>query len=351
MSKTRNQQLRRGLASLSLSLLWLWLVAGAAWAVSPVKDYAARLVQAEELTDGLIEGQHRAQEIVNTMAEVKRLLPAQEEIAFDERIVRVNNGWLHAAADEVNKLANGDPEQRRALLIEVADRLFLLEQQVSATTTPPAASTDEQRARLEKILARPEYLPEEQRDSALQKWLKKLRDAFARLLERLFGGRAASAPAPTTTGSINGVRLALVLIGLVALAFALVALLKRLRRRRAKDDEPEVREVLGEELPDDVTAADLLANASALARQGDYRSAIRRAYIALLCDLEQRGKLRLHRAKTNRDYLNALRQESALYPNFSVMTEAFEHVWYGRERAQADEYNDFLALYQETTKG
>lgn len=350
MSKTCNQQLRCCLASFSLGLGWLLLITTTALAVSPLKDYAARLVEAEELADGLIEGQHQAQEVVNIMAEVKRLLPAQEEVAFDEQIVRVNNGWLHAAADEVNKLANGDPEQRRARLIEIADRLFLLEQQVSAPAGAPAATTAEQRARLEKILARPEYLPEEQRESALQKWLKKLRAALVRLLERLFGGRAAPAPAPTTTGSINGVRLALVLIGAVALAFALVALLRRLRRRRQKDDEPEVREVLGEELPDDVTAADLLANASALARQGDYRSAIRRAYIALLCELEQRGKLRLHRAKTNRDYLNALRQEGTIYPNFSVMTEAFEHVWYGRDRAQADEYNDFLALYQETTK-
>lgn len=348
MIKTRNPQLRRRSASLSLSLLWLLLAASVAWAASPVKDYAARLLQAEELTAGLSEGQHPTQEIVNTMAEVKRLLPAQEEVAFAEQIVRVNNAWLHAAIDEVNKPANGDPEERRARLIEIADRLLLLEQQVSAAAAPPAATTAEQRARLEKILARPEYLPEEQRESALQKWLKQLRDALVQLLERWFGGRAA--PTPTTTGSLNGVRFALVLIGLVALAFALVALLKRWRRRRQKDDAPEVREVLGEELADDVTVADLLAQASALARQGDYRSAIRRAYIALLCELEQRGKLRLHRAKTNGDYLNALRQEGALYPNFSVMTEVFEHIWYGRERAQADEYHDFLALYQETTK-
>lgn len=350
MIKIRNQQFRRHMASLSLSLLWLLLADIVALAASPVKDYAARLLQAEELTAGLSEGQHPTQEIINTMAEVKRLLPAQEEVAFAQQMVRVDNAWLHTAIDELNNLANRDPEQRRARLIEIADRLLLLEQQVSATAAPPAATTAEERARLETILARPEYLPEEQRESALQKWLKKLRDALVQLLERWLGGRPAPAPTATTTGSINGVRLALVLIGLVALAFALVALIKRWRRRRQRDDQLEVREVLGEELADDVTAADLLANASALARQGDYRSAIRRAYIALLCELEQRGKLRLHRAKTNGDYLNALREENALYRNFSVMTEVFEHIWYGRERAQADEYDDFLALYQKTTK-
>lgn len=349
MKYARPDRLRH-IAGFKLIWLCLLLATPSAFAVTPVSDYAARLVEAEELTDGLIEGAHRALTVVNTMTEVKRLLPAQEQIEANGQTVRVNNFWLHALADEVIKLANGDPEQRRALLIEIADRLFLLEQQVSAPPAAPIAQTDEQRARLERILARPEYLPEEQRESALQKWFKKMGDALARLLARLFSGRAEQ-PAPTTTGSLNGVRLLLTLAGVVALAVALVALLKRLRRRRQQDEEPAVREVLGEELADDVTAADLLANAAHLAHQGDYRSAIRRAYIALLCELEQRGKLRLHSAKTNRDYLNALRQEQTIYPNFSVMTEAFEHIWYGRERAAADEYNDFLTLYQEATKG
>ncbi|MFN0110235.1 MAG: DUF4129 domain-containing protein, partial [Blastocatellia bacterium] len=83
-------------------------------------------------------------------------------------------------------------------------------------------------------------------------------------------------------------------------------------------------------------------------RAGDFRSAIRRAYIALLCELEQRGKVRLHRSKTNRDYLDELKPQPSLYPTFSVMTGAFEHVWYGHEPATENEFNDFLTLYKET---
>src|SRR5262249_23360833 len=122
------------------------------------------------------------------------------------------------------------------------------------------------------------------------------------------------------------------------------------RARRAPKKEGETREALGEEIAEDVTAADLFANASELARQGEYRKAIRRAYIALLCDLEQHGKLRLSRSKTNRDYLDAMRSEQLMYPTFSVMTNSFEHVWYGQERVAEDEFREFITLYQDLVK-
>ena len=67
-------------------------------------------------------------------------------------------------------------------------------------------------------------------------------------------------------------------------------------------------------------------------------------------NFEQRGKLRLGRSKTNRDYLDAMRSEQRIYPTFSVMTNAFEHVWYGQERATEDEFREFVALYQEMVK-
>ena len=32
------------------------------------------------------------------------------------------------------------------------------------------------------------------------------------------------------------------------------------------------------------------------------------------------------------------------------MTGAFEHVWYGEERATEEEFKEFVTLYQETVK-
>ena len=75
-----------------------------------------------------------------------------------------------------------------------------------------------------------------------------------------------------------------------------------------------------------------------------------RAYIALLFEMELRGKLRLHRSKTNRDYLNAMRKDAQLFPAFSQLTGAFEEVWYGEQRATDAEFDEFLATYREVTR-
>lgn len=324
-------------------LVW-WLGAGSpALAVSSIKDYAARLFQAEQLIDPLIDGEPTAAEIVAAMNAVKQLIPAQEDVETDGQTIRTNNAWLHATTDQIIKNSYGDEEQVRSLLIELADRLLVLEQQVSASMENVAAA--DQGALLQKILSRPEYLPDEKKESTIKKWINRLVDQITSLLAKLFGNRNPQV-GNSGTGSVSAVRIIVTLILLGAASFGLVKLLQKFRRRRKKDDD--VREVLGEELPDDMTATDLLNNARQLAGNGDFRSAIRRAYIALLCELEQRGKVRLHRAKTNRDYLDELKSENSLYPTFSVMTGAFEHIWYGQEPATETEFNDFLTLYQET---
>ncbi|MGH9802505.1 MAG: DUF4129 domain-containing protein [Blastocatellia bacterium] len=329
------------------SLLWLVCGSVSVSAAAPVKDYAERIAKAEELTDQLIDSEPAASEIIAAMNSIKQLVPAQEDIEFDGQIIRTNNAWLHEAVGLVTKNAYGDEEQIRSMLIEIADRLYQLGQGVGSSLNATANNTAQnQHAQLEKILARGEYLPEEQKESAFKKWAKRAWKKFEELLLKLLGNRNSQI-GNTGTGSTTFVRIAVILVLLAAASIGLVKLLRRLRRRQKKDD---VREVLGEELPDDATAADLLANANLLARNGDFRSAIRRAYIALLCELEQRGKVRLHRSKTNRDYLDELKPQQSLYPTFSVMTGAFEHIWYGLEPATEAEFNDFLTLYQETVR-
>lgn len=320
-------------------------------AENSLRAYAERLTQAEEMTSQLTKGEPTALEVIHTLNAVKRLLPEQEDVETNGRVLHVNNAWLHQAIDGVIKISNGDVEQRRALIQEIADRLYLLEERINPPQPAAAPQTQTDQQRLERILARPDYLPDEKRESALQKWVKRAREKLNQWLSKLFGSRRESAAAPSTK-TAAGFRILLTLLTLTLLIFGLVALWRRFRfRRRQQPDEDDVREVLGEELAPDITATDLLSQASALARQGDFRTAIRRSYIALLCEMEQRGKLRLHRSKTNRDYLDALRPEQQIYPTFSAMTGAFEHIWYGQEEASADAYQDFMTLYQETTKG
>jgi hypothetical protein len=310
---------------------------------STVADYANRLDRAEQMVKEAIEGNSASSELAAEMNDVKRLLPAREEVEFNGSITRIDNAWLHEATDNVVKSAEG----RLRMLGEISARLARLRQSVKSARTAEDRASQDLRARLDGILARPEYQPEEKRESTIARGIRRTKEFILRLLR---GRSSARAPQAGGEGLVMVFRALIFLVVIVALIFGAAKLARRFQARRKPVEEAETREALGEEIPEDATAADLFTMASELARQGDYRKAIRRAYIALLCDLDQRGKLRLGRSKTNRDYLDAMRSEQRIYPTFTVMTLAFERAWYGQERATEEEFRNFATLYQEAVK-
>jgi hypothetical protein len=329
------------------SFILLFSIVTEARGISTVGDYANRLDQARRITIEVIEQESPAPVVVQKMTAIKQLLPAAEEVGSGGSIVRVDNSWLHDLTDNVVKNADGDIEQRHSMLREIADRLYNLQQQVTENQKQSVTSSQDQRALLESILARPEYQPEEKRESFIQKLLRRVVELIFRLLANLFGRSPALAPG---SGLITVFRILIILAATAALAFGVIKLMQRLRGRSKQEGESKAREVLGEEIAEDATAAEIFAKAMEIARRGEYRAAIRRAYIALLCELEERDKLRLHRSKTNRDYLEALRSEQQIFPTFSAMTNSYEHVWYGEERATEKQFNEFTTLYRETVK-
>jgi len=315
---------------------------------STVDDYANRLDLAERSVKEAIERKSKAPELATTMNEVKRLLPVSEEVEFNGATTRVDNAWLHKAVDSAVK-TEGDAERRLQMLGEISTCLARLRQSVKSAQTAEDRASQDQRAKIDNILARPEYQPEEERESTIARWIRHMKEFIVQLLRRLFG--RPSARAPQTGGGLYRVLQAMIFLVLAAaLIFGAAKLLRRFQVRQKPAEKAETRVALGEEIPEYATAADLFAMASELARQAEYRKAIRRAYIALLCDLDQRGKLRLGRSKTNRDYLDAMRSEQRIYPTFSVMTLAFERAWYGQARATEEEFHNFVSLYQEAIK-
>jgi hypothetical protein len=99
--------------------------------------------------------------------------------------------------------------------------------------------------------------------------------------------------------------------------------------------------VLGESVAADETAADLLTEAERLARAGDLRGAMRKAYIAVLCELGDRKILRLAPHKTNRDYLRALSDNARLFQTVQPLTNAYERHWYGLIPASETDWREF----------
>ena len=140
-------------------------------------------------------------------------------------------------------------------------------------------------------------------------WLRKVKQRIIDWLDKFFSsGKKPDTPQGIIGGMPDIARIFIVAALAVFLIWAFITLFKRLRQHssKIKKTAKEKIEILGEVFEADITGDDLIKDAAEMARRGDYRMAIRRAYLAMLYEMEQRGKLRLHRAKTNNDYLREL---------------------------------------------
>ena len=331
---------------LLLSTLML-LSANAALAVS-VAEYHEKLKQAVTALDTLTTSDEEETEAQfderfdRTLASVKNLLPETIIVNCGEELCTVDNSWLH---EDLKKLELTSDDDWTSQLTHVIERLNSIEQRVGELLNPdgsaPSKATDKQR--LSEILRRPEYQTTNKASSALAR----LFEAFARWLAKLFGRRL---PAASGGRSMVGVLAQLLVVGLALGVLAYIAKLILPRvwrpRQKKKKEKAQPRIVLGERLEPDQSAVDLLAEAEALAKSGQVRAAIRKAYIALLVELGDRQLLSLAQHKTNRDYLRSLRTLPALYPIMTGLTDSFERHWYGLTQATPNDWQDFREAYR-----
>ncbi|HLA09556.1 MAG TPA: DUF4129 domain-containing protein [Pyrinomonadaceae bacterium] len=279
--------------------------------------------------------------VAETIQRVLSTLPATEKVSWDEGDLSVDNKWVHDGLGGHEKAA--EPARREGIrsvaerLKAVDERLEEVKQSNKGELTRAATAS-----RIKEILARPEYDQLERQESALAKlW----RD-FVKWLQQLI-----PKPQPLSPGSASlFTQLAKIVVLVLALAVIVYVLrtfaptLLR-RRRQVKKRKSQACVVLGETLTPDQSALDLLNEAEALARQGDIRAAIRKAYIALLVELGDRKVLSLAQHKTNRDYLRAVRETKPLYENMKSLTDSFEQHWYGLAHASEADWANFRAAY------
>ncbi|MBX3278002.1 MAG: DUF4129 domain-containing protein [Acidobacteria bacterium] len=332
-------------------ILLLIASTAAVWGETPLAEYAARLDRAAEILAALFEQEDEdedppnEEEILGALEEIESIIPATAEIRFEDRVLRVDNSKLIEAVRQLAQRyteETGSEEERYDQLVEISARIAALAERVGAGVEAGAVQENEDaRAQLSAILARPEYSIEAPVESRLQKWMREMWEAFLKILLRVFSADAEPRPQPGT-GTLAVVRVLITAALAAALAVGAYTLVRRLRGARRSKRREEKREVLGETLPEDTTAASLYRTAAELAQRGEWRAALRRAYIALLYELDERGKLRLERAKTNRDYLNDLRTDAEVYPRVAVRTEIFERVWYGEHPASRADYERFV---------
>jgi Domain of unknown function (DUF4129) len=309
-----------------------------------LKDYHDNVKRAVTALDSLVQSDETesleayAVRSNETVAAVRNLLPSHQTIEWNSETLTADNTWLH---QELDKYQDAKGKEPYAQLRATTERLQALEQRLADLDGPPgnrATNKEEENRKLKEILQRSEYSRKVKGESAV----KKLLERFLKWFQNLF-----PKPKPFSPGGAGiATRIAqilVVLLALVVLGFVLKLFLPRLLRgqKRKKKIKQEPRIVLGETLAPDQSARDLLAEAEALARRGELRAAIRKAYIALLVELGDRKVLQLAEHKTNRDYLSAVYGHRSLYGNVKQLTESFERHWYGLTQASE---NDWIAF-------
>ncbi|HZG51429.1 MAG TPA: DUF4129 domain-containing protein [Pyrinomonadaceae bacterium] len=328
-------------------------------AAAALEDYRARARQAAEAMEALYwefdeTSGANAPEFValeqRTFQEVRAALPAHEKIEGAGVAFDVDNRWLHDELDRYAKLAASETGQRDELLLGVAERLRALDARLAeaANAAPVARDKEAEKGRLNNILRRREYNEQAAEDTALARLWKKFKAWLDGLMPK-------SSPVGEDAANTFSVVARLFVFALTAAVIIYVLwkygaqLLPRNRARKQAKREPRV--VLGERLAPGQTPADLIEQGEALARAGDLRGAIRKAYIAVLLELGERRVLRLAAHKTNRDYLSALQRDRvALYGDMQPLTHNYERHWYGRAPATDADWHDFRSRCREAIK-
>lgn len=281
-------------------------------------------------------------ELDHATATVSEALPEKQSVQSSDEVCSVDNSWVHAALED---LKASSPEHRPAKLKLLLQQLKALEERVAyqRRAATPADSKSQTKDKLESILARPEYATKARGQNALMRLIQD----FVNWLQQFLPARVRIAPGRVSWMTVVA-QVLVVIVAAFVLFYVLKILLRRLgpTRQRRAPKKRKARIILGERLEPEDTAVDLLAEAEALARRGDLRAAIRKAYIALLVELGDRKVITLAQHKTNRDYLNSVKSIPVLHSTMRGLTDSFERHWYGFAEATENDWLNFRSRYQ-----
>ena len=292
--------------------------------------------------DGETESQFEYR-FTRTLDTIRAELPTNQQIELTSETWTTDNTWLHAALDELQR---APADKRNEKIESLTESLLAIDQRASDLEVAEKVddNTGWDKERLKGILARPEYVAGAKGPNALTKLIRDL----LRWIEGLFPQPKSMEPGRANFVS-QVLRIVIVVLGIAVVVYAIIMLVRRFsgpgRKKLFTKKEPRI--VLGEKLEPEDTATDLLSEAEALARRGELRAAIRKAYIALLVELGDRKLISLAQYKTNRDYLNSVRNLPQLHPRLKKLTESFERHWYGFAQTTPNDWQDFRAGYRE----
>ena len=312
-------------------------------AAIPVTEYQQNLKNAVAALEALyemdVEDAEYEAKFRQTVENIRTTLPQQQAVEIGEESIQVNNAEIHQLVEKLEQSEEQIDEMRQLI-----DKLNAIEQRVADRQAMTASGETKgwAKSRLESILARPEYATGERGPNALTRFLRDIIAWFENLFPK---------PQPMEPARAMSVSRVVVIIVIACAALLLLYVLKllltrfRVSKRFKAPKKREARIVLGERLEPEETSTNLLSEAESLAKRGELRAAIRKAYIALLVELGDRKIISLAQHKTNRDYLRGLRDVPQLHSQMRGLTDRFERHWYGFAEASENDWQEFRAGY------
>lgn len=310
-------------------------------------DYRQKLNRAIEALvelDELDEGEspyYYNNEMNRTLGIVRDALPEHQSVQGSDEVCHVDNKWLH---DALKELEAASAEKRPDHIARVIERLEAIADRV-AYERRAATDADNKvytKGKMESILARPEYAPQKSGPNALSRLVQD----FLQWLEKFWPKPMRSQPGGSRWAGVIA-QLAVVIVALLVVLYVARIIVRRFHRspRKRAPKKRGAMIILGEQLKPEDTATDLLSEAEALARKGELRAAIRKGYIALLLELGDRNLITLAQHKTNRDYLNAVKNFPPLHSTMRALTDSFELHWYGFAQVTQNDWDNFRSRY------
>jgi hypothetical protein len=357
--KITNSKLKISRFLMITAWLMLFVVFSSAATVSEYRTSVANAIYELDtiynLDDENLSVNEQKSEIQTSLRNIRNDLLKVSNVEIDGIRVEIDNAWLKEKLAAIESTENG-----KELLNRATDKLTTLQQKLDEVEkqTLGDRTKNQDKLKLQEILSRNEYqraiIKEEKAETEktwFQKWWESVLKAFDEWWKSIFPENPdIPTPSSESLGSLSIilqvliVGLALAVVGFVIYKFA--PFLFGIKRKEKKERKSRV--ILGETISADQDSADILSEADLLAQKGDLRGAIRKGYIALLCELNDRKIIGLAQHKTNRDYLRDVRKDKPLHQNMDVLTTSFERHWYGFSNANEQDWQEFRAKYRET---
>ena len=279
-------------------------------------DYKARLDQYSDELDKVVHNPGYASDFY-------RLVPASLPVQTQSGAITVPLAFVHESLESFLK---SKPESKPLILSALAGRIKALRAEADAFELAhdgdPAT-----RERINRILSAREF-GKLRGPTELELLEQRISDWFDRKMNKLF-------PNPPDLDQLGQI---LVWVVIAIVSSILAVWLYRRSRERLLDNPKEIMPFV----PSARNWRVWLAGAREKAGAGEWREAIRLGFWAGVSRLESDGAWRPDKARTPREYLDAIPPESGSKPSFAALTKTFERAWYGGRPASSQDFESFM---------